>query len=216
MTEALEHTQGRIDLHGVFSTQEAVLRAELASGRHAGHPGVQGDATEDHWIELVRKRLPRRYDVSRAIIVDSRGRRSGQMDLVIYDRYYSPQWWEQADHLYIPAESVYAVFEVKPDISRDHVLYASDKIASVRQLHRTGMRVGSVTGILDPPPGRPADSRRAPCRVQWVVTGFRRAISQRPRGHSIGWSPRSGVCPWSWSLRSPGHLAPLGYRGQPT
>jgi hypothetical protein len=143
------------DLHEVFTGQEAILRAELTVGKQAGHPGVQGDATEDHWIELLRKRLPRRYDVTRAIVVDSTGHRSHQMDLVVHDRHFSPLWWEQGDHHYVPAGSVYAVFEVKPEISRDYVLYASKKIASVRRLERTAASFGWAMGVMNPRPTPP-------------------------------------------------------------
>jgi hypothetical protein len=140
------------DLHQVFAGQEDVLRAELRSGKEARHSGVQGDATEDQWIALLRKRLPQRYEVTKAIVVDSTGHRSHQIDAVIHDRHFSPLWWEQGDHRYVPAESVYAVFEVKPEINREYVLYASRKIASVRRLHRTATSFGWAMGTMPPRP----------------------------------------------------------------
>jgi len=155
MTDMSASDSGSIDLTEVFSGQEEILQAELKSGKLAGHPAVQGDATEDHWIELIRNRLPRRYDVTKAIVVDSRGRRSQQMDLVVYDRHFSPQWWQQADHHYIPAESVYAAFEVKPMITRKQVLYASEKVASVRRLHRTAGSFAWAMGTMNPRPTHP-------------------------------------------------------------
>jgi hypothetical protein len=126
-----------IDLHGIFDGQEAVLLRELQSSRLAGHPVVQGDGNEDLWIKLLKARLPNRYTISKAIVVDAAGGRSHQLDAVIHDRQYSPQVWERGEHNYVPAESVYAVFEVKPEINRDYVIYASKKIASVRRLQRT-------------------------------------------------------------------------------
>jgi hypothetical protein len=156
MTDQSATSRDSFDLHQVFFGQEEALRSELMAARMAGHPTIHGDATEGHWIELLRKRLPRRYDVTKAIVVDSKGHRSDQMDLVVYDRYYSPQWWELADHHYVPAESVYAVFEVKPEINREYVLYASEKVASVRQLHRTAAPFGWAMGTMDPRPHHPA------------------------------------------------------------
>jgi hypothetical protein len=94
-------------------------------------------------------------DCGKAIVVDSRGHCSQQMDLVIYDRHFSPQWWERADHHYIPAESLYAAFEVKPEINRDYLLYASDKIASVRQLHRKATTFAWAQGTMNPLQGQP-------------------------------------------------------------
>lgn len=155
MTDQSAAGRDSFDLHQVFVGQEEALRGELTVAHQAGHPTVQGDATEGHWIGLLRKRLPRRYDVTKAIVVDSQGHRSEQMDLVICDRYYSPQWWELADHHYVPAESVYAAFEVKPEINRDYLIYASEKIASVRQLHRTAASFGWAMGTMNPRPRHP-------------------------------------------------------------
>lgn len=137
------------DLHEVFRGQEQVLQSQLRTGRLAGHPGVQGEGTEHHWIELLSRRLPRRYDVTSAIVVDSIGGRSEQMDLVVYDRQYSPEFWEQGEHRYLPAESVYAAFEIKPEFSRRNVMYAGEKVASVRRLLRTSNRFRWAGGTHD-------------------------------------------------------------------
>jgi hypothetical protein len=126
-----------IDLHQIFVGQEEVLARDLKDSGLAGHPGVHGDGNEQLWIDLLNKRLPARYTVSKAIVVDSAGGRSHQLDAVIHDRQYSPQVWERGEHRFVPAESVYAVFEIKPEINRDYVLYAAKKVQSVRRLART-------------------------------------------------------------------------------
>ena len=46
--------------------------------------------------------------------------------------------------MHIPAESVYAVFEVKPSMSRALVRDAAAKVASLRALHRTSAKVISA------------------------------------------------------------------------
>lgn len=43
--------------------------------------------------------------------------------------------FKQDDFMYIPAESVYAVFEVKQDV-KGHIEYASQKVESVRKLKK--------------------------------------------------------------------------------
>ncbi len=45
---------------------------------------------------------------------------------------------------------MYAVLEVKQDLSREHVLYAADKAASVRRLRRTSAPVPHVEGVAKP------------------------------------------------------------------
>jgi hypothetical protein len=135
-----------IDLHRIFAGQEEVLARDLQTSKLAGHNGVHGDGNEHLWIELLNKRLPNRYTVSKAIVVDSAGGRSHQLDAVVHDRQYSPQVWERGEHNFVPAECVYAVFEIKPEINRDYVIYAANKVASVRRLARTSSSFAWASG----------------------------------------------------------------------
>lgn len=102
------------------------------------HPGCIGDATEQHWIRFLKQYLPDRYKIDKAIVIDSQGNVSDQMDIVVYDGLYTPFIFNQDGFLYIPAESVYAVFEVKQDI-RGNIEYAAKKVESVRKLQRTSI-----------------------------------------------------------------------------
>lgn len=101
------------------------------------HPGTMGDASEGIWIKLLNEYLPSRYKADKAHVVDSEGQFSQQMDVVIYDRQYSPFILFYEEQKIIPVESVYAVFEVKQTLNLNHVRYAQEKIRSVRRLHRT-------------------------------------------------------------------------------
>lgn len=135
------------DLHGAFVGQQKKLRVVLETGREvATHPGAKGDGTELHWKELLTAFLPGRYQVSKGFVVDSEGTRSDQIDLIVHDRQYSPLMWEDGGHDYVPAESVYAVFEVKQDLSPGHVRYAGKKAASVRRRKRTQGEFGWLNG----------------------------------------------------------------------
>ena len=55
-----------------------------------GHTVIKGDASENVWIELLASYLPKRYSVERATVVDSLGNFSDQLDVVVFDRQYSP------------------------------------------------------------------------------------------------------------------------------
>jgi hypothetical protein len=101
---------------------------------------------------VLKAHLPHRYQADRAFVIDSHGACSEQIDVVIYDRQYSPLLFNQANQRYIPAESVYAVLEVKQDLSREHVLYAASKAASVRRLHRTSAPIPYADGAYKPRP----------------------------------------------------------------
>lgn len=130
---------------------QARLEGGLRGNRTAvTHPGARGEASEEDWLRVLNDHLPRRYRADRAFVIDSQGACSEQIDVVIYDRQYSPFLYNQANQRYIPAESVYAVLEVKQDLSREHVLYAGEKTASVRRLHRTSAPVPHVEGVAKP------------------------------------------------------------------
>lgn len=140
------------DLAEAFSKRQEKLRVDLGLGDIASHPGTKGDETELNWLRMLKVMLPRRYGVTKAFVIDSQGQQSDQIDLVIHDRHFSPLLFEVGGADYIPAESVYAVFEVKQEINRAHLDYAAKKIASVRRLHRTSVDVPHAGGVYAPVP----------------------------------------------------------------
>lgn len=111
------------------------------------HPTAKGDATEDHWIEILSEFLPRRYGVGKVFAIDSKGTQSDQIDVAIYDQQYSPLFFEQNGLHFVPVESIYAVFEAKPHLDKSYVEYARNKIASVRALHRTSVEIHHAGGV---------------------------------------------------------------------
>ena len=130
-----------IDLKELFCGLQKQMLASLKVDREfIGHPGSKGDATEQRWIEFLRTYLPDRYKVDKAIVIDSTGNVSEQMDVVIYDAIYTPFIFNQDGFMYIPAESVYAVFEVKQDV-KGYIDYAAQKVESVRKLKRTSIEM---------------------------------------------------------------------------
>lgn len=128
--------------------QEKLGRAR----RSFGHPGTKGDASEGVWLELFQTYLPMRYKAASAHVVDSRGRFSDQIDVVVFDRQYSPFIFSFQGQTVIPAESVYAVFEAKQSINAQQIIYAKKKIASVRSLHRTSLPIPHAGGVFPPKP----------------------------------------------------------------
>lgn len=118
--------------------------------RSFAHPGTMGDASEEVWLEMLKTYLPRRYEAEKAFVVDSLGVFSHQIDVVIFDRQYSPFIFNFQGQKIIPAESVYAVFEAKQTINAGLVEYAQSKIASVRNLHRTSLPIPYAGGTYPP------------------------------------------------------------------
>lgn len=151
---------GQIDLAEVFRRVQHEMLAQLAVGRLFEHASSAGTATEHHWIDLFERYLPKRYRATSAFVIDSAGRRSRQVDIAIFDNLYSPLLFPHSSGVHIPAESVYAVFEVKPTFSRQWLRDASEKAASVRALHRTSVPVITSFG------------RRSPIRLSPILAGL--------------------------------------------
>lgn len=103
-----------------------------------------------------------------AIVIDSLGHTSDQIDVVIYDQQFTPVLLDQQHHKYVPAEAVYAVLEVKPTINRDYLQYAGRKAASVRQLHRTSCPIPHAGGTYPAKPPFPITAGLIAAKIDWA------------------------------------------------
>ncbi|XHR27499.1 MAG: DUF6602 domain-containing protein [Chthoniobacteraceae bacterium] len=137
-------------LRDAFATEQECLVAKLKSSARIVHAGDRGEVNEQHFIDFLRKYLPNRYTVEKAIILDCDGKVSQSIDVVVFDRQYTPTLLDNDKHRYVPAEAVYAVFECKPTIDKGYLEYAADKAASVRQLKRTSVAIHHAGGVFPP------------------------------------------------------------------
>jgi hypothetical protein len=141
-------------LKEIFVTLQEQLETSLRGDRVVfSHPGSKGDVSETNWLKMLEEHIPNRYQiVNKAFIIDSNGNVSDQIDLTIYDHQYTPILYNRNNQRFIPAESVYAVFEVKQNLSRQNLIYASEKAKSVRQLQRTSTEIVHAGGQHPPRP----------------------------------------------------------------
>jgi hypothetical protein len=147
-----KHKTKKISIHKIFLGLQDQMRAKLSLNRKIlTHPVTKGDASELEWIEMLSTYLPQRYRVDKAFVIDCKGMVSEQIDIVIYDRQYSPFLFRQNGATYIPAESVYAIIEVKPTLYKTTIDYASKKAQSVRLLHRTSAPIVHAGGKIETP-----------------------------------------------------------------
>ena len=136
-------------LSQLLSSLHEDIQQRLATVRKTiHHPGSKGDASENVWIEMLNQYLPTRYQTAKAHVVDSLGQFSQQIDVVVFDRQYSPFIFTYEGQTIIPAESVYAVFEAKQTADAGLVSYAQDKGASVGSLHRTSLPIPHAGGVF--------------------------------------------------------------------
>ncbi len=145
------------DLFGALQN-EMIAQANFSSVFK--HPTDKGDNTEECWIKWFEEYLPKRYRVAKATVIDCKGNASDQIDIVLYDAQYSYLAFKHNGVLYIPAESVYAVFEVKQNLTKENMEYAGKKAESVRKLQRTSAPIPHAGGVYKPKPPR------------WILAGI--------------------------------------------
>jgi hypothetical protein len=141
-----------IKLKELFLSLQNQLQAKMVTNREfVHHAPTKGAASEQAWLAMFNAYLPQRYRADSAFVIDCDGELSDQIDIVIYDRQYSPLLFHQDGVLYVPAESVYAVFDVKQELGRWMILQAARKAASVRKLKRTSVPIPYAAGTYRPP-----------------------------------------------------------------
>ena len=134
-------------LKDAFASEQTCLLANLNSSFRITHKGDRGEVNEQFFIDFLRSYLPNRYTVEKAIVIDSTGAVSHSIDVVVFDRQYTPTLFDNDKHRYVPAEAVYAVFECKPKIDKQYLEYAAKKAESVRNLHRTSVEIHHAGGV---------------------------------------------------------------------
>ncbi len=149
----MSNTKSAVSLTKYFELlQDEMLTSLRKSNIGNDHPVTKGDCSELKWIDWLKAYLPKRYSVDKAQVIDSEGNKSEQIDIVIFDSQYTPFIFKDGNAKYIPAESVYAIFEVKQNLNKVHLDCASEKAESVRKLKRTTTQIYHMGGIAEPKP----------------------------------------------------------------
>lgn len=161
------HIEGITFLQEAFNSDQKCLEAQLRSSNRIRHQGDKGEVNEEYFIEMLRRYLPNRYTVEKAMVIDSLGNTSDSIDIVVFDRQYTPTLLDSEHHRYVPAESVYAVFECKPTIDKGYLEYAGDKAKSVRTLHRTSIPIQHAGGTYPAKPPHHIISGILALEVNW-------------------------------------------------
>ena len=92
-----------IKLKELFLSLQTQLQARMVTNREfVHHPSAKGAASEQAWLAMLNAYLPQRYRADSAFVIDCEGELSDQIDIVIYDRQYSPLLFHQDGVLYVP------------------------------------------------------------------------------------------------------------------
>ncbi len=104
-------------LGSVLEEAEQNLLSAFAKSQKTKHRGLKGNARAKNIADFLTARLPAAYGVATgAEIVDYADRRSGEIDIVIFDRQRNPV--VSADPLWLAAETLLAYIEVKTKLTQ--------------------------------------------------------------------------------------------------
>ena len=124
-------------LSEAFVYIERALQAKLESANFPDHPVAKGDVLEDAWRDLLRRYLPSRFSIESGFVIDAHDNTSEQIDCIVYDSFWTPNLWGNRGYIFVPAEAVHGIFEIKPRVNKGCLREASQKVESVRSLYRT-------------------------------------------------------------------------------
>lgn len=122
----------------IFRSVLADARREVLLGgdRAASfqHTGIRGDERAAALAGFLRSRLPSRFDVGKGEVIDYRDHRTGQLDVIVYDKASSAPVSVQAENVLLPCEALYVVVEVKSVLSGAELAKSFRAAKAVRQL----------------------------------------------------------------------------------
>ncbi|WP_276254783.1 DUF6602 domain-containing protein [Halomontanus rarus] len=130
-----------MDLQELVRLMSTELRQNFEKRvRLISHPGEIGTAREEALRTMLESYLPQRCGVDTGFVIDSDGNESNQIDIVIFDRNYSPVFEIVNEKRYFPCETVLAVGEVKTEVNTRQLEDSFEKIESVKALNRAGAK----------------------------------------------------------------------------
>ncbi len=103
------------------------------------HAGNKGDEVEAVVKEFLKEYLPESLGIGTGEIIDSKGDRSKQCDVVIYNPLMAPPMFRIGENGVFPAESVLAVIEVKTKLRESDVSSIVKAAKAVKELDRSGV-----------------------------------------------------------------------------
>lgn len=110
--------------------------AEIREG--LDHGGEKGGATEEIVAEFLADRLPQSIRATSGQVMDRTGRKSGQVDVILYDATRTPMLFAStnAGRHTVPAEGVLAVVEIKTHLNPAEVQKSVSHAQTVKTLLR--------------------------------------------------------------------------------
>ncbi|MDA2933254.1 hypothetical protein MYX82_02810 [Acidobacteria bacterium AH-259-D05] len=126
-----------MDLEAIFKEVSEQMRSDFAKAQKSlTYSGLKGEANEETVRQFLQQYLPRALNVSSGMLVDSEGKQSKQLDVVISDGAKTPIFFQSGHIRVIPAECAYAVIEIKAHLDKLELEKAYRNMKSVKTLSK--------------------------------------------------------------------------------
>lgn len=120
-----------------FRNAVAAALAEAHSANDLAHPGLVGTIRELVVEKLLRPIVPPEIEFGTGKLVDSNGRLSSQIDVVVYAPQVMPPFLHDARHGVFPVESCLYAIEVKSLLTKQEVKSCVGRASEIRKLNCT-------------------------------------------------------------------------------
>jgi hypothetical protein len=155
----------------LLSSAEQRLWNALEESKAFHHPTLKGDARENALRSFLDGQLPDRFGVTSGEAIDIAGRRSGQIDLIVYDRFQVGPFFTVEQHALLPIEAVLATIEMKTTLDDNAAKHFAEGVRKLHELRPYGKPFGFArTG------GAPGDSTP---RVQSTLLAYRSSYAKK-------------------------------------
>ncbi|MCF6734881.1 DUF6602 domain-containing protein [Blastococcus sp. KM273129] len=140
------------DLMAIMSQAAQEMTLSLAKIRTAlDHNLSKGEAAEESVRSFFRRYLPASLGVTKGQVIDSKGQRTRQLDVIIYDVARTPMLFssDEDGHRLVPVEGVLAVIEVKTKVGPSDAEGIVKNMLSVKQLSKSAyFPQGSIQRVV--------------------------------------------------------------------
>lgn len=143
---------------GVVEAASNQLSLDYDKSKSFAHRGIKGDEREAALASFLRERLPPAFGIGTGEAIDHQDRRTGQLDLMIFDQTVAKPVLKGSKNDIYPCESLYAVVEVKSVFSRVEAVTCLEAAHRIRKLKPFGQQFVDSRTM-----GAPADEKSHRC-----------------------------------------------------
>lgn len=118
----------------LVDSQIALALRRAKDVKHLGHPGLRGRAREIFLRDLLRPFLNPNLSTCTGVLVDSEGRQSNQIDIIVYDKNLLPPILLTPEEGIVPCESALATIEIKSKLTAPELEKSVANARSVKAL----------------------------------------------------------------------------------